>query len=240
MIPFLTPSPSPLSYPLSSSPLSPILSHSPPFPLTPYPPLFHLISGTSPTHPSSSPLLHILLYCSSSLGRLLPIPHHPPYSISSSISAHLWDVSSPSLLHILLYFSSSLGRLLPILTPYPPLFQLISGTSPPHPYSISSSIAAHLWDVSGQESFINIAKKHITDADGVVFLYDVTDIHSFTNLTQWLSVVNRCNRLVNVPKILLGNKMDLRHHQTVSAASAKEFAIPEGMSHMEVGTRQVE
>ena len=144
--------------------------------------------------------------------------------------------------------------MIPFLTP-PPLSPFLSSlllTPPltliPHPlpfpsfppYSISSSISAHLWDVSGQESFINIAKKHITDADGVVFLYDVTDIHSFTNLTQWLSVVNRCNRLVNVPKILLGNKMDLRHHQTVSAASAKEFAIPEGMSHMEVGTGQVE
>ena len=79
-----------------------------------------------------------------------------------------------------------------------------------------------------------IAKKHIKDADGVIFVYDVTDINSFTALQRWLTVVNLCNGLSNVPKILLGNKMDLRHHQTVSASSAKEFAIPEGMSHMEV------
>ena len=96
-----------------------------------------------------------------------------------------------------------------------------------------------MWDVSGQENFINIAKKHITEADGVVFLYDVTDINSFTVLAQWLLVVNRYNSLENVPKIVLGNKMDLRHHQTVSASSAKEFAIPEGMSHMEVWQRSI-
>ncbi len=97
-------------------------------------------------------------------------------------------------------------------------------------------VSIHLWDTSGQENFLWVAKKYIGSADGLVFVYDLTEEDSFESLKRWLQLVNRAAPASNLPKLLIGNKLDLRHKQTVSSHRAKEFAIPEGMDHIEVSS----
>ena len=98
-------------------------------------------------------------------------------------------------------------------------------------------VHVHMWDCSGEESFVWAAKKHILKADGFVFVYDVTNERSFNNLTHWLKQVQRYAKAPNLPKMLVGNKSDLRQKQVIGASRAKEFGIPEGMKHVEVSAR---
>lgn len=98
-------------------------------------------------------------------------------------------------------------------------------------------VKIHLWDVSGQDSFLWLAKKHMKEADGFVFVYDVTEPETFEAIPRWLSYVQRCGRAYNLPKLLMGNKYDERHRIAVSASRAKEYAIPEGMNHIEVSAK---
>ncbi len=98
-------------------------------------------------------------------------------------------------------------------------------------------VRVQLWDTSGQEGFMWAAKNHIAEADGLVFVYDVTNNDSLTSLVHWHKDVQKYASRSNLPKILIGNKTDLRHKQMVGASTAKEFGIPEGMTHVEVSAR---
>jgi len=98
-------------------------------------------------------------------------------------------------------------------------------------------VRAHIWDTSGKNCFVWSAQKHIQEADGFVFVYDVTNENSLENLSEWLDQVQRYAKAPNLPKMLVGNKSDLRHKQTVGASIAKEWGIPEGMIHIEVSAK---
>ena len=91
----------------------------------------------------------------------------------------------------------------------------------------------HLWDVSGQESFLWLAKKHIKEADGFLFVYDVTDKESFKAIPRWLNSVKRHQKQAAMPKVLFGNKLDMRHIQCVTYSQAREYAIPDGFQQLE-------
>ena len=67
-------------------------------------------------------------------------------------------------------------------------------------------VRMHMWDCSGSETFLWAAHKHISQADGFVFVYDVTDERSFLNLQHWFEQIQRFAKNQNLPKILVGNK----------------------------------
>jgi hypothetical protein len=58
-----------------------------------------------------------------------------------------------------------------------------------------------------------------------VFIYDVSDRHSFDRLQNWFGEVKRCARATGVVKFkfLLGNKTDL--NRVVSVDEAKVFFV---------------
>ena len=98
-------------------------------------------------------------------------------------------------------------------------------------------VKVHLHDISGQESFLWLAKKQITEADGFIFVYDVTDRNSFLAVKRWLNLVDKCAKADKLPKILVGNKCDARNKHEVPCSEAKEFAIPEGMRQLECSAK---
>lgn len=98
-------------------------------------------------------------------------------------------------------------------------------------------VRLRLWDTSGQQAFMWTAEKHLREADGIIFVYDITDIDGFRELPSWLELVNRCAKSRDLPKVLVGTKTDLRHKQVVTESQAKEFGIPEGMQHFEVSAK---
>lgn len=90
-----------------------------------------------------------------------------------------------------------------------------------------------LWDISGQEMLLKISDKYIKEADGLIFVYDVSEESSFNSFSIWMRYISQHlggnNSLLKLPKAVAGNKIDLRHKQVVAHSRAKEVAIPDGV-----------
>jgi Ras-related protein Rab-1A len=85
------------------------------------------------------------------------------------------------------------------------------------------TIKLQIWDTAGQERFRTITSSYYRGAQGIILVYDCTDLESFQNVKQWLGEIDRyaCE---NVNKLLVGNKSDLQDDKVVDVDTAKEFA----------------
>lgn len=68
-----------------------------------------------------------------------------------------------------------------------------------------------LWDTAGQERFYSIVKMYFKKCQGIICVYDITDIKSLIDCDMWLREVRTHLEESNdtVPIILIGNKLDL-------------------------------
>lgn len=85
------------------------------------------------------------------------------------------------------------------------------------------TIKLQIWDTAGQERFRTITSSYYRGAHGIIIVYDITDVESFSNVRQWLFEIDRfASEQVN--KLLVGNKSDLTNKRVVTTETAKEFA----------------
>jgi small GTP-binding protein len=68
-------------------------------------------------------------------------------------------------------------------------------------------IKLQIWDTSGQERFRSLTQNFYRNADGIIFVFDLTKPDSFDNIRSWL--IESENYADNFGKILIGNKCDL-------------------------------
>ncbi|CAL8266425.1 unnamed protein product [Lota lota] len=86
-------------------------------------------------------------------------------------------------------------------------------------------IKLQIWDTAGQERFRKSMVEHYyRNVHAVVFVYDVTSLASFESLPEWISECSRHSVGPMVPRILVGNKCDLRGHQEVPTSHAQRMA----------------
>ncbi|KAL9253000.1 GTP-binding protein YPTM2-like protein [Drosera capensis] len=98
------------------------------------------------------------------------------------------------------------------------------------------TIKLQIWDTAGQERFRTITSSYYRGAHGIIIVYDVTDQHSFENVKQWLSEIDRYAS-DNVVKLLVGNKSDLTSNRVVSYESGKAFADEIGVPFLETSAK---
>ena len=83
-----------------------------------------------------------------------------------------------------------------------------------------------IWDTAGQERFNSINSTLYRDADAILYVYDVSNIESFTALDQWYRQGQaHCNN--DAVQVLVGNKTDLS--AVVAADTAKSWARERSM-----------
>ena len=89
-------------------------------------------------------------------------------------------------------------------------------------------IKLQIWDTAGQERFRTITTSYFRGAQGILLVYDVTERQTFLSIRNWVQQI-QMHADVNVNKILIGNKADLKENRVVSTeegeALAKEFNI---------------
>uniref|UniRef100_A0A3B1K5A5 RAB33B, member RAS oncogene family a n=1 Tax=Astyanax mexicanus TaxID=7994 RepID=A0A3B1K5A5_ASTMX len=67
-----------------------------------------------------------------------------------------------------------------------------------------------LWDTAGQERFRKSMVQHYyRDVHAIVFVYDVTNTTSFRSLPVWMEECRQHSLGQDVPRVLVGNKVDL-------------------------------
>jgi len=96
----------------------------------------------------------------------------------------------------------------------------------------------NLWDTAGQETYKAITKIFIKNSQIVIFVYDITDVHSFNELDDWIDM---CKQNLNPDEYIsgiVGNKSDLYLHEQVTEKEARKFAEERGMKYALVSAKE--
>ncbi|XP_022596333.1 ras-related protein Rab-33B-like isoform X2 [Seriola dumerili] len=82
-----------------------------------------------------------------------------------------------------------------------------------------------IWDTAGQERFRKSMVEHYyRSVHAVIFVYDVTSLPSFESIPEWIEECSRHSVGPLVPRIMVGNKCDLRDRREVPASTAQCLA----------------
>ncbi|CAM9738752.1 unnamed protein product, partial [Scytosiphon promiscuus] len=65
-----------------------------------------------------------------------------------------------------------------------------------------------IWDTAGQERFRNITSAYYRGSMGILLVYDVADLKSFRNVSNWMRQIE-LNASPDVNITLVGNKCDV-------------------------------
>ncbi|WKX99842.1 hypothetical protein Q1695_014597 [Nippostrongylus brasiliensis] len=103
-------------------------------------------------------------------------------------------------------------------------------------------LKVQLWDTAGQERYRHsIVAHYYRNVNAVVFVYDVTCPASFASLRTWISECekNGLSADSDVPRILIGNKCDLKSPNTtrVDTDAAQVFADRNNMALFETSAK---
>lgn len=94
-----------------------------------------------------------------------------------------------------------------------------------------------IWDTAGQEQFRSVNKIYIKGSHVVLFVYDVTNEKSFTDLKEfWVDYVDKILGQ-NMTKGLIGNKIDLMDSK-IDKEDAQEFAEKIGAFFSETSAKE--
>ncbi|KAI0355131.1 GTP-binding protein ypt1 [Trametes cingulata] len=85
------------------------------------------------------------------------------------------------------------------------------------------TVKLQIWDTAGQERFRTIAAAYYRGAHGIIMVYDVTELETFSNVKGWIQEIERYAS-EGVKKLIIGNKSDLVERKVVEYSVAKEFA----------------
>jgi len=86
------------------------------------------------------------------------------------------------------------------------------------------SIAFQLWDIGGQSIGSRMLSKYIHGANAILLCYDITNLQTFQNLTEWFDLVRKAFQNKSLPYIaLIGNKTDMNHMRAVPPPKHYEF-----------------
>ena len=86
------------------------------------------------------------------------------------------------------------------------------------------SVSLDIWDTPGKNYFQGVMKMMIKNVHAIIFIYDITNENSFTELKDyWYDLIKQ--KLANdVVFVVAGNRCDQYNQQKVSNQTAKEFA----------------
>ncbi|XP_054573693.1 ras-related protein Rab-33B isoform X1 [Eptesicus fuscus] len=95
-----------------------------------------------------------------------------------------------------------------------------------------------LWDTAGQERFRKSMVQHYyRNVHAVVFVYDMTNMASFHSLPSWIEECKQHLLANDIPRILVGNKCDLRSAVQVPTDLAQKFADTHSMPLFETSAK---
>jgi len=79
-----------------------------------------------------------------------------------------------------------------------------------------------LWDLGGDQKFVNMRKTFIMGARGALLIFDLTRRNTLEALDKWR--LNFIEIMGEQPMLLIGNKSDLTDHITISNEEAQNYA----------------
>lgn len=93
-----------------------------------------------------------------------------------------------------------------------------------------------IWDIAGQEKFDSMRRLFYEGADGVFFVYDVTNKQTFVNVANWYKDVQQ-NLERKWKGILLANKVDLKDARIIGTQAGETIAAKTGLDYLETSAK---
>ena len=98
------------------------------------------------------------------------------------------------------------------------------------------NIRLQIWDTAGQERFHSITKNIYRNANGVLFVYDITNQESFNNIKNWIKDLQNVGN--DIKGVIVGNKLDLEQKRDVSKEDLEEIGKKNQMPFLETSAKQ--
>ncbi len=98
------------------------------------------------------------------------------------------------------------------------------------------NIRLQIWDTAGQERFHSITKSIYRNANGVLFIYDITNKESFNNIKNWIKDLQNVGN--DIKGVILGNKIDLELQRVIYKNDLEEMANKYKMPFIETSAKQ--
>lgn len=93
-------------------------------------------------------------------------------------------------------------------------------------------VRVQIWDTAGQERYQTITKQYYRRAQGIIFVYDITNLPSFQHIAKWAGDVDE-HAPDDVQTILVGNKADEEFSRQVTKDQGRKLAETYGMEFFE-------
>ena len=95
-----------------------------------------------------------------------------------------------------------------------------------------TKVKLKILDTAGQEKYNSLTKTYYKNADGVLFVFDISSKKSFESLQNWMELFKENhNGNKNIPVYLIGNKCDLERN--VDQESIDKFIKETGFEYRE-------
>jgi small GTP-binding protein len=106
-----------------------------------------------------------------------------------------------------------------------------------HTFTVNNEpIRLQIWDTAGQERFRSISKSYFRNAIGAVLVYDITNLNSFDQVSDWLNDLHSL-AAPNAYILLVGNKSDLEGSRQVGVDLVKDFAERHHLERIETSAQ---
>ena len=99
----------------------------------------------------------------------------------------------------------------------------------------SKKILVQLWDSAGQTLYKSITKNLINRVQGIIILYDITNIKSFECIENWINLIEEENKKIIYQ--IVGNKCDLNELRKVDINEGKKIGQKHGADFFETSAK---
>jgi len=97
------------------------------------------------------------------------------------------------------------------------------------------NIKLYIWDTAGQERFKSIIYSYYRGVDGIILVYDVSNMQSLLNTKSWIRDID--NMGLSVPILLVGNKNDLKYDKSANTTYIKQMEHSNVFDHIEISVK---
>ena len=84
-------------------------------------------------------------------------------------------------------------------------------------------IKLQIWDTAGQDRYRSITKNYYKGANGIILIYDITNVETYNNVENWISQIKE-ESSPNVIIYIVGNKIDMENERKVTTEEGKKIA----------------
>ncbi|XP_067932288.1 intraflagellar transport protein 27 homolog [Watersipora subatra] len=101
----------------------------------------------------------------------------------------------------------------------------------------TDSVELYIYDSSGKEVFAEQVQRDWDHPSLLMAVYDCTSDSSFNSCSKWIERVRTQKPEMNVPGVLVANKVDLTDRRVVSPKSGELLAQQLGLEYFEVSAK---